>query len=60
MTTAARRKAGAREVHVWLTAEDAALLDALGERWGLMSIRDTITTAIKTCHAKAREEDRDG
>lgn len=49
-----RRAAGCRDVHIWLLKEDAALLDELGERWGLMSVRDTIIAALRAAEKTTR------
>ena len=42
----ARRRAGRREVHVWLLEEDAQRLERLAERFGELSARDTIARAL--------------
>jgi hypothetical protein len=52
-----RRAAGRRQIAIWLTLDQAADLDALGERWGIIGPRDIIATALRRC---ATTEENDG
>jgi hypothetical protein len=45
----ADRKRHKRPISIYLTPESSADLDALSERWGIISIRDVIATALREC-----------